>query len=87
MYHVEFSENAIKELKKLDQQITKMIIAWISKNLEGCENPRLQGKGLVADKKGIWRYRIGDYRLLCHIFDHRLVILVIDAGHRKEIYK
>jgi len=87
MFKVEFSENAIKDLKKLDKQILKMIIAWVTKNLENSDNPRIHGKGLSADKKNIWRYRIGDYRLLAHIFDERLVILVIDAGHRKDIYK
>jgi mRNA interferase RelE/StbE len=87
MYRVEISDHALKIFKKMDKQITTMIFAWISKHLEDCENPRVHGKGLVADKKGIWRYRIGDYRLLAHIFDDRLVILVIDAGHRKDIYK
>ena len=87
MNRVELSENALKTFKKMDKQIATMIFAWISKNLEGCENPRIHGKGLVADKKGIWRYRVGDYRLLAHIFDDRLIILVVDAGHRRDIYK
>lgn len=87
MYRVEFSENAIRAFKKLDKQIATMIFAWISKNLENCENPRLHGKGLIADKKGIWRYRVGDYRLLAHIYNNRLIILLVDIGHRKEIYK
>lgn len=87
MYRVELSENALKTFKKMDKQIATMIFAWISKNLEDCENPRIHGKGLVADKKGIWRYRVGDFRLLAHIFENRLIILVVDAGHRKDIYK
>jgi mRNA interferase RelE/StbE len=87
MYRVEFTSSALKDLKKLDPHITLLIVAWISKNLDQCDNPRLYGKGLSSDKKGIWRYRIGDYRLLCQIFDERLIILVVDVGHRKEIYK
>ena len=87
MYRVEICEHALKIFKKMDKQIATMIFSWISKNLENCENPRVHGKGLAADKKGIWRYRVGDYRLLAHIFDDRLVILVIDAGHRIDIYK
>ena len=87
MYRVEFTSFALKDLKKLDPHITHLIVAWISKNLDQCDNPRLHGKGLSSDKKGIWRYRIGDYRLLCQIFDERLIILVVDVGHRKEIYK
>ncbi len=87
MYRVEISENALKGFKKLDKKINEMIFSWIKKNLEGCENPRIHGKGLVADKKGIWRYRIGNYRLLCHIFDNQVLILVVEVGHRKDIYK
>ena len=87
MYRVELSESALKTFQKMDKQIATMIFAWIFKNLDGCENPRVHGKGLVAEKKGIWKYRIGDYRLLAHIFDDRLIILVVDAGHRIDIYK
>ena len=87
MYQVELSEQALKAFKKMDSQIATMIFAWISKHLKGCENPRFHRKGLIADKKGIWRYRIGDYRLLAHIFDDRLIIMVVDAGHRRDIYK
>ena len=54
-----------KEFKKLDRYTMKMIKAWIEKNLSGCENPRVKGKALTANRKGQWRYRIGDYRLLC----------------------
>lgn len=87
MYHVEFSKHAIYDLKKLDKHISAIIIGWIRKNLEGCENPRLYGKALVANHKGKWRYRIGDYRLICHIDDAKIVIYVITIGHRKEVYK
>lgn len=87
MFRVEFSEHALQSFKKMDKQIVTMIFAWISKHLEHCENPRIHGKSLVADKKEIWRYRVGDYRLLAHIFDDRLVILVVEAGHRSDINK
>ncbi len=82
-YQVCFSERAIKDLNKLDRFTKKMIVGWIEKNLEGCENPRAKGKALVADKKGQWRYRIGDYRLLCIIEDEKLVILALSVGHRR----
>ena len=78
---------ALKDLKKLDPLVAKLLLAWVSKHLDGCDHPRLYGKGLAEDKKGIWRYRIGDYRLLCLIQDDHLLILVVTAGHRKEIYK
>ena len=75
-----------KEFKKLDRYTMKMIKAWIEKNLSGCENPRVKGKALTANRKGQWRYRIGDYRLLCLIEDEELVILALSIGHRREVY-
>jgi mRNA interferase RelE/StbE len=87
MYHVEFTEAAKKELKKMDKHTSAFILAWIRKNLEGCENPRAKGKGLTSNRSGQWRYRIGDYRLITEIMDDRLIILVIDIGHRSEVYK
>ena len=86
-YSVEYSERAIKELKKLDRYTRQMIYAWIGKNLVGCENPRKQGKGLTANRSGQWRYRIGDYRLICEIKDDVLVILALSVSHRREVYK
>ena len=85
-YKVVFSEEARKQLKKLDKHIAALILGWIEKNLEGCENPRLHGKGLTADKAGQWRYRIGDYRLICEIEDEKIRIIVLEVGHRKNIY-
>ena len=64
-----------------------MIKAWIEKNLEGCADPRAHGKALTANRNGQWRYRIGDYRLICMIEDDRLVILALSVGHRREIYE
>lgn len=57
------------------------------KHLEGCDNPRTFGKGLSANRAGQWRYRIGDYRLICYINDNELIILALSIGHRKEVYK
>ena len=56
MYRVEFSKRALKQLKKLDKPTSALIIGWIRKNLEDCENPRAFGKGLTANKSGQWRY-------------------------------
>lgn len=86
-YNVEYTERAIKSLKKLDKQTRKLIVAWIDKNLVGCENPRIHGKGLVQNKSGQWRYRVGDYRLICEIKDNEIIILVLEIGQRKDIYK
>lgn len=86
-YSVEVTEKFEKEFKKLDKYTQKMIKAWIEKNLLNTENPRIFGKGLTADKAGLWRYRIGDYRLICKIIDEKLVILALTIGYRKKVYK
>lgn len=85
-YRVEFTERAKKDLKKLDKYTASLILGWVRKNLEGCENPRLHGKGLVANRSGQWRYRIGDYRLLAEINDDKIIILVLTIGHRRDVY-
>ena len=87
MYRVKISEKAIKSLKNIDKQIARMIIAWIEKNLERSNDPRKKGKGLFRDIKEIWRYRVGNYRILANIRDDELILLVIEFGHRKDIYK
>ena len=85
-YKVILAEKARKALKKLDKQTSSLIIGWIEKNLEGCENPRIHGKGLTSNRSGQWRYRIGDYRLICEIQDKKIIIYVLEVGHRKKIY-
>ena len=86
-YDVELSDRFIREFRKLDKYTQKIIRAWIDKNLADCENPGSHGKGLTANRSGKWRYRIGDYRLICSIEEERLVILALSVGHRSDIYK
>ena len=71
----------------MNQNDAKIIMAWISKNLVDCEDPYLHGKALQGDLKGKWRYRVGDYRLLALIEDDKVIITVIEIGHRKDVYK
>lgn len=85
-WSVEFTPQALRQLKKLDRHSMLLITTWIEKNLVGCENPRLHGKPLTANLSGQWRYRVGDYRLLARIEDDRVVILVLNIGHRREVY-
>ena len=85
-YTVKFSERARKQLYKLDRQRFILITNWIGKNLENCENPRAHGKALTANRSGQWRYRIGDYRLIAKIEDEEVTILVLEVGHRREVY-
>ena len=85
-YSVRTTERFDREFKKLDKYTQRMIKSWIDKNLEGCTNPRQHGNGLAANRKGQWRYRIGDYRLICKIEDNKLILLALTIGHRREVY-
>ncbi len=85
-YSVETTARFDKEFKKLDRYTQRLIKGWIVKNLINTENPRSHGKGLTANRSGQWRYRIGDYRLICHIDDGELIILALSVGHRREVY-
>ena len=86
-YSIETTARFDKEFKKLDRYTQRMIKGWIDKYLVGTDDPRRQGKGLTANRSGQWRYRIGDYRLICQIDDGKLVILALSVGHRREGYE
>ena len=86
-YRVEYSKAALKQLEKMDRFDARLITSWIGKNLEGCDNPRAHGKALTADRSDEWRYRVGDYRILCTIEDDLLVIEVFSIGHRSTVDK
>ena len=85
-YSVRTTPRFDKSFKKLDMYTQRIIKSWIENNLLDCENPRAHGKALSANRAGQWRYRIGDYRLLCHIDDDELIILALNVGHRRAIY-
>lgn len=86
-YYVEYSVNAQKELKKLDKNTLRLIKYWIEKNLIDTENPHQHGKAFTGNLKGIWRYRVGDYRLFAEINDNEIFIFIFEIAHRKDIYK
>ena len=86
IYDVTTTARFDREFKKLDGYTQRIIKSWIDKNLVGCSNPRQHGKGLTANRSGQWRYRIGDYRIICEINDSELVILALSVGHRRAIY-
>lgn len=86
-YRIETTARFDKEFKKLDRYTQRMIKGWIDKNLVDTDDPRRHGKGLTANRSGQWRYRIGDYRLICQIDDGKLVILALSVGHRREVYE
>lgn len=87
MWKLLFSKKADKQLSKMDPGVRRIIVAWLLKNINGCSDPRAHGKGLTANKSGKWRYRVGDYRILCEIRDDELIVLAIEIGHRREVYE
>ena len=85
-YKINFSETSLKQLRKLDNLSRKRILNYVSDVLTKIENPRILGKALTGDLKGFWRYRIGNFRIVCQIQDNSLLILILKIAHRKEIY-
>ncbi|WP_034551774.1 type II toxin-antitoxin system RelE family toxin [Carnobacterium funditum] len=86
-YQVEFEKGAQQTLKKMDKHQSLLIMAWIQKNLVDCIDPRTCGKGLVVTRSAKWRYKIGDSRLIATINDETVTILLLEIGHRKNIYR
>ena len=82
-----FDERAFKELRKLGTQAQRDIISYLDERISSEADPRRFGKGLKADLAGLWRYRVGDYRILCQIRDRELLILVVAVGHRRDVYE
>jgi mRNA interferase RelE/StbE len=82
-----FDERALKELRKLGTQAQRDIIAYLDERIAGEDDPRRFGKGLKAELAGLWRYRVGDYRILCQIRNRELLVLVVAAGHRRDVYE
>jgi mRNA interferase RelE/StbE len=83
---VEVSAFAEKQLRKLDRPIQRRLIDWLEDRIDGCKNPRHFGEPLRGEMAGLWRYRIGDFRIICEIQDQQLVVLALAVGHRREIY-
>ena len=86
MWKIEWDSKALKEAKKLDRDARKKIVEYLEKRVLASQNPYQFGKPLKGNKAGIWRYRVGNYRILCQMEDKALIILVIAVGHRKDIY-
>ena len=84
---VEISDFAEGQLRKLDGSVQKRILDWLNDRIEGCKNPRHFGEPLKGDHAGLWRYRVGNYRIICEIVDERIIVLVLAIGHRRDVYK
>lgn len=86
-WRVEWDDRARKELRKLDNPVQKEILNYLRARIVESKNPRLFGHNLSRNKAGLWRYRVGNYRLICRIDDDILVVLIVGVGHRKEVYE
>lgn len=85
-WDIEYSGKALKALKRIDHTNAKRILDYMDNKVALLDNPRSLGKPLKGELGEFWRYRIGDYRVICEIQDNRLIILAALIGHRKEIY-
>jgi len=86
-WKIEFDKRAEKQFGKLDKTTQKQIRDYLRHKILTAEHPRVFGKSLTHDLSGYWRYRVGDYRIICHINDEKVTILVVSIGHRSKVYK
>lgn len=87
-YAVELSAEVERELERLDAQHARRILKFLHQRVAKLDDPRVIGEALHGSRLGeFWKYRVGDYRLICEIEDDRLVVLVLRVGHRKEVYR
>lgn len=82
---IEFAETAAKTLGKLDKPVAKRIIQFLMERIS--TDPKSTGEALKGNLAPLWRYRIGDYRVVCDIIDDQLKVIVVKIGHRREVYK
>ena len=85
-WRAELSPRALKQLSKLDKPNARRIIEYLREISSG-EDPRSRGKGLTGNLAGLWRYRVGNYRIIVSIEDDELLILAINIDHRSQIYR
>ena len=81
-----FDERALKELKKLGKQAQREILKFLDERIATTKNPARFGKALRGDLAGLWRYRVGDYRLICSLKNGQMLVLVLKVGHRRDVY-
>ena len=83
---IEFDPAARRELEKLDKAVSGRIVKFLYERLARLDDPRKIGERLQGTLRQFWKYRIGNYRLICSIQDDRLVVIVLRVGHRREVY-
>ncbi|EGD7782852.1 type II toxin-antitoxin system RelE family toxin [Escherichia coli] len=86
VWTINYSDRALKSLRKMDKQNARRIVDFMDLRIAVAADPRQSGKPLKGELGEFWRYRVGDYRILCEIQDDELVILAATIGHRREVY-
>jgi mRNA interferase RelE/StbE len=86
-WKIDYTDSARKELRKMDRQQARRLLDFMDKRIAVLENPREHGKALSGPLGSFWRYRLGDYRIICDIRDNALCVLVIRIGNRNAIYR
>lgn len=86
-WKIEYGDKALKALKRFDRQVAERIINTMEQKIAGNDNPRHEGKPLSGRLAEYWRYRIGDYRVICLVKDEVMTVLVVDIGHRSHVYQ
>ncbi|MDJ0581815.1 type II toxin-antitoxin system RelE/ParE family toxin [Crocosphaera sp.] len=86
IWKVTFKDEAVKQLRKLNPNIQDRITNYLRTRIATEEDPRRFGKALTGDLKGLWRYRVDDYRIVCLIDNDILTVLIVKIGHRRNIY-
>ena len=84
---VDYTETARKQLRKLDKQVARRILDFLDERVAVAEEPRSTGKALTGPLGSFWRYRVGEYRIICDIQDGQLRVLVVQIGNRREVYR
>jgi mRNA interferase RelE/StbE len=84
---IEYAETAKKQLRKLDKPAARRIVDFMDERVASSDDPRALGKALKGSLGSLWRYRVGDYRVLCDIQDSVLTVLVLQIGNRREVYR
>lgn len=87
IWRIEITRTAERQITKLDRPAQRSIQRFLRERLTPADNPRQWGKPLHGENRGLWRYRVGDYRLICDIQDEKITVLVLDVGHRKDVYR
>ena len=87
VWRVEFDRAAVRDLRKLGADAETRLLRFLRERIAGSADPRRLGHALTGDRQGLWRYRVGNYRIVAAIEDDRFIVLVVAVGHRREVYR